>query len=101
MAILETNPNESQSKMASPLRIFAIFLIFFALFQLLAGVAMIGYGLFFGMDFQGVQNVLANNAVGANPNFQRGIILINHLFVFICQVCLLHGLSQSVNGLFY
>jgi uncharacterized protein len=83
MAILETNPNESQPKMASPLRIFTIFLIFFALFQLLAGVAMVGYGLFFGMNFQTVQNVLANNAIGADPNFQRGIILINHLFVFI------------------
>jgi membrane protease YdiL (CAAX protease family) len=83
MSILETNPTESQPKMASPLRIFAIFLVFFALFQLLAGAAMIAYGHFFGMNFQTVQNALANNAIGTAPNFQRGIIFINHLFIFI------------------
>jgi membrane protease YdiL (CAAX protease family) len=83
MNILETNPKDAQPKTASPLRIFAIFLAFFALFQVLAGGAMIAFGMICGMNFQTIQNVLANNAIGADPNFQRGIIFINHLFVFI------------------
>jgi uncharacterized protein len=83
MDILDKSIDVSQPKMASPLRVFSIFLIFFAIFQLLAGAAMIGYGYFFGMNFQTVQNVLAHNAIGADPNFQRGIIFINHLFIFI------------------
>ncbi|MEN9612476.1 MAG: hypothetical protein RLZZ628_3290 [Bacteroidota bacterium] len=83
MDIIDKNTDELHPKMASPVRVFAIFLVFFALFQLLAGAAMIGYGYFFGMNFQTVQNVLSHNAIGADPNFQRGIIFINHLFIFI------------------
>jgi membrane protease YdiL (CAAX protease family) len=88
MPILNQTEDDSQPKMASPLRVIALFMMFFAFCQLLAGGAMLLYGRFFGMDFQTIQNHLAHNATGTPPNFQRGIILINHLFVFILPTLL-------------